>query len=412
MTGGAILNSTFTWLDYSERERRRVRDVLDVFREQETVDELGIGVIRDAFADLLFPGTSTTMTRARYFLFVPWIYLRLEKSHIPGERFATRLREDEMRLMRALLASGETEGVIGRVARDRLQRLPSNIYWLGLGVWGIRLFPGGQVDYQRTLDSFYVSVRRSLATREEESDEFGARRNWAELPPIPEGFPDIAGIHLRRVDAEYLQERICSTTARTGQETLMSYLVGRGKSIDVPYVWELPQVAAAPEHIARWVVHMRNFSEAMHGGALLYNLMLAQLDAREKRIEEYIERLGTWRAVMDSRQHELAEWDRHAFWGLVQVSGVGVGPRTRSFVDAWLEIVLVERRRAGLANDADARALIERREEQLKGGRARLSSKGALENWSGWSGASQMSYRWGIASRILADIYEGLRADA
>lgn len=41
--------------------------------EPGTLDELGIGSIRDTFSDELFPGTSTIQTRARYFLFVPWI---------------------------------------------------------------------------------------------------------------------------------------------------------------------------------------------------------------------------------------------------------------------------------------------------------------------------------------------------
>ena len=57
----------------------------------DTRDELGIGSVRDAFADMLFPGTSTIMTRARYFLLVPWTYQRLERlrevscSSHPGE---------------------------------------------------------------------------------------------------------------------------------------------------------------------------------------------------------------------------------------------------------------------------------------------------------------------------------------
>jgi hypothetical protein len=50
--------------------------VLDLFREKGTIDELGLGTIRDAFADMLFPGTSAPRTRPRYFLIVPWIYLR------------------------------------------------------------------------------------------------------------------------------------------------------------------------------------------------------------------------------------------------------------------------------------------------------------------------------------------------
>jgi len=64
---------TFTWLDYSEVERRKMLDVIDLFGEKTTRDELGIGGVRDAFADLLFPAT-TIQTTAKYFLFVPWMY--------------------------------------------------------------------------------------------------------------------------------------------------------------------------------------------------------------------------------------------------------------------------------------------------------------------------------------------------
>lgn len=56
---------SLTWLDYSEQERRQAMEVIDLFREEETRDELGLGTIRDAFADLLFAGTSTIQTRAR-----------------------------------------------------------------------------------------------------------------------------------------------------------------------------------------------------------------------------------------------------------------------------------------------------------------------------------------------------------
>jgi hypothetical protein len=55
--------STFTWLDYSEHERRRMLDTIELFGERTTRDELGLGGIRDAFTDQLFPGTSTIQTR-------------------------------------------------------------------------------------------------------------------------------------------------------------------------------------------------------------------------------------------------------------------------------------------------------------------------------------------------------------
>ena len=84
--------SAFVWLDYSERERRKMLDVVDLFREHDTRDELGIGSVRDAFADMLFPGTSTIMTRARYFLLVPWTYQRLERLRVRSGEIAARAR--------------------------------------------------------------------------------------------------------------------------------------------------------------------------------------------------------------------------------------------------------------------------------------------------------------------------------
>jgi hypothetical protein len=74
------MSSTLTWLDHDAAARDRSLRILALFREQETRDELGIGGIRDAIAEPLFPGTSTIQTRLRYMLFVPWIYQDLERQ--------------------------------------------------------------------------------------------------------------------------------------------------------------------------------------------------------------------------------------------------------------------------------------------------------------------------------------------
>src|SRR5947199_4583137 len=101
--------SAFIWLDYSERERRKMLDVVDLFREHDTRDELGIGSVRDAFADLLFPGTSTIMTRARYFLLVAWIYQSQERLRTRSAQIAARARKAEIDLMEAIQRSDDNE---------------------------------------------------------------------------------------------------------------------------------------------------------------------------------------------------------------------------------------------------------------------------------------------------------------
>jgi hypothetical protein len=73
------MGSALVCMDFSERERRDALNFIDLFRDKTTRDELGLGTIRDALADRLFPGTSTVQTRARHFPFIPWIYQDLER---------------------------------------------------------------------------------------------------------------------------------------------------------------------------------------------------------------------------------------------------------------------------------------------------------------------------------------------
>ncbi|MGK8889132.1 DUF6361 family protein [Burkholderia gladioli] len=66
--------SSIGWIDFSSTDRERVAGVLALLSEAGTLDELGIGQLRDAFADCLFPGFSTVQTRAKYFVTVPQIF--------------------------------------------------------------------------------------------------------------------------------------------------------------------------------------------------------------------------------------------------------------------------------------------------------------------------------------------------
>lgn len=77
--------SLIGWIDFSSTERERVSQVLSMLQEKGTLDELGIGQIRDAFADQLFPGFSTIQTRAKYFVTIPYIFHDYRKLE-PHER--------------------------------------------------------------------------------------------------------------------------------------------------------------------------------------------------------------------------------------------------------------------------------------------------------------------------------------
>ena len=131
------MTSTFGWLDADAEQRRRMLELVDLFRDQGTVDEIGIGTVRDALSNTLFPGTSVLHTRLKYVLFVPWLMQRATHRQSAGE-MAEEFRRLEYRLIDSLLAGGERQGVMGNTARANLKRLPSHAYWSALGAWGIR----------------------------------------------------------------------------------------------------------------------------------------------------------------------------------------------------------------------------------------------------------------------------------
>ncbi len=99
------MGSFVSWLDHSEKDQQQVRGMLKLFSEKDTVDDLGIGTVRDAISNSLFPGTSIIQTRARYFLFIPWLFRRAEKQH--PEQLVAKATDMERKLIDALRSGGD-----------------------------------------------------------------------------------------------------------------------------------------------------------------------------------------------------------------------------------------------------------------------------------------------------------------
>lgn len=403
------MRSTFSWLDFSEHERRKALDVIDMFRERDTRDELGIGTVRDALSDVLFPGVSTIQTRARYFLFVPWLYRALERRRGAAADVERLARREEIRLVDALAAAGETEGVIGIEARARLKRLPSNVYWQGMAAWGLRTLSISQSEYHRFFATFAARAGRGRDSPEDDGDRDGTGRTvWHEgMPDAPEDFPAVAVFSLRKQEAEYFRERMLARLPGK----LLAYLVDQSPApSDCIFPWEHPQQAVFPERNRVELSHAQRFSVVMNGATLLYNLLLSEASESDELIERYRGDLDEWAAHIEVARAELAKWDRPAFWRLVRSENPRVPVPTQAFINTWLDFVLTASPARGLRDRVDARSLIANRERRLKGALSRLANPNALRMWGGESAAYQLSYRWSQVQTIVNDIVRGLRS--
>src|SRR5207253_74920 len=165
----------------------------------------GLGVIRHAFADRLFPGTSTIQTRVRYFLFVPWLFRMLKPAEREPERFAQRIRQLQDQLRRSLMKGGESLGVIGYRAGGNVQRLPSSVYWQGLRRLGVLRFNGSEADYARELRPGRGELRN------DDGEQVGNPDHalWdPQIPEPPDGLLDASDFNLSREEAQYLADRV------------------------------------------------------------------------------------------------------------------------------------------------------------------------------------------------------------
>lgn len=394
--------SSVAWLDTSGEEQRRIREVLNLFATSESRDELGIGQIRDAFSDLLFPGTSVLQTRARYFLVVPWLY-RAGAGRRSGPDLAAWVEQRERRLIAAMLREQHTEGLIGRVAGPNVKLLPSAIYWSGLARFGI-LHGGGRSD------------RLGGRGRESEAEELAdrVRGDWhPTLPPAPDDFPDrlAGGFALTGQEASWLSERIRAAAP----DRLLAHLIVSRARVDLGSAapWLDAATADAPAQAAEVLSHAELFSLGLHGAALLYNLLVGEeydavgLTRVEAPVDDYRGRLDDWAGVCRDVAPRLAAWDRDRMWDVVRAVNPRIGIATAAFVDRWLDAV-VDGRAAASADDAGLRALVRSREQQQKGAQARLANPQMLKTWSGEAGSGRLDYRWGSVRRLVDDIREGL----
>ena len=396
------MESTLTWLDLTSSDRDKMRRVLDLFSEQGTVDEMGLGSLRDGLSDALFPGTSTFQTRLRYMLFIPWIYQRLEKHRLRGDEVAQRARGAEIALIEPLLENEDQEGVIGRRARGSLRHLPSSGYWSGLVRWGIFAPQQSQSWYHTTFKALTYGYEG------ERTDDPGVvwsrETTWhPRLPEPPESFSRTVSFALTREEAEFLQGRIFERCAGS----LLAWLAQFGSTILPEQFWDTPNRDVSDELHAT-VELTRRFSLHVEGMPLLYNLLLAE------RIHE---QHGEEKDLVDSYRAELTEWagredeestyDSRALWEFMDCRGVPIHSAQRRFVESWSQTVTAAGATA-TADNAVLRQLVEQRERQLKGPRARLGNLGRLLAWSGRAGVGRMDFRWFRVRQLLVDLHQGL----
>ena len=402
------MQATLTWLDLTAADRDKMRRVLDLFKEQGTLDEMGLGSLRDVLSNALFPGTSYVQTRLRYVFFIPWLYQRLEARRAGDSDLERAARAAEVGLIEPLEQNEDAKGIIGVAARGALVRLPSSMYWSALTGWGIFQPQQSQGWYHSHFGA--LAEGRGVVGRTDDPGVVWSRQaHWhPRLPEPPKEFPREASFALTPDEADFLRGRVEERCA----DTLLAWLVRHGSDSPADNVWDDPDALRAPEAVRKTLELARRFSLHVEGIPLLYNLLVAESRARvlgsdeAESIDRFRAALAEWAA---REAAEARRFDPDALWQLVVRRGRRIPYPQRVFVESWWRRI-AELAYDRVADDDRLRALVTERELRLKGARARLANRNRLVDWAPGVGVGRMDFRWFRVRQFMIDLHRGSSA--
>lgn len=387
--------SSIAWVDTTPAQHRAARELVSLFSQPDTRDELGVGQVRDVLSNLMFPGITVLQTRARYYLFVPWCYkVGVRRSGRTYATVADAAHAVERQLIRTLMKADDTSGLIGGRVGDSVVNLPSAMFWVGLEKFGI---------VRQSTGMGSIGARAVHIEGETEIVE-RTQRDWdPEMPEVPADFPRTVegGFALRPDEAEWLAERILLAQGHTLLGDLVVRPVGAYRDADYP--WEAERRQDLPE-----VEHSRHFSLAAECLTRLYALQVAEAYDRNHRLTKHgtdvrDRILGSFTGWRDDNGQELdalTQWDEEDFWAMVRSRNPRIHPTTESL---FRELGRALREGSSLPDDRQLSNIIRHRESR-KGAKSRLQNPSMLQTWSGYDGAGRISYRWSNVVRILSEI--------
>lgn len=390
------------WIDFSKTERNKILSVLDLLSESGTLDELGIAPIRDGFANLFFPGTSTIQTRAKYFFLVPYALKELELSNETNpNRFLRALNETEKMCGETLLDINPNEnGIIGKRSLQGgkwVKRTPADIYWAGLRKYGI--FTGGNIslsEYARA--SCAIKNQKSNLTKlgnrndsaeENETDDKNAgnifKMQFWKMPLYQRSWRDKIQMSLTKEEGEFLREQIISTCP----DSMLSYIL-ENKMTEILDLENFSDIGAIinkfPKQMQDEYALALSFSDFLFVARTLYNIIIS--DGQNVQANDIFEDL---KEVMA----ELANIDIDLIFTKLYIYKTDL----KNFIKKLQECMRNN-------NVEEMKKVIKTREIMLKGqSRAKTAHPGEF-NPNDWIGGGELDYRFNNAKTIIRDIFE------
>lgn len=382
------------WIDFSREERNKVMATLDLLSTTTALDELGIGTLRDRYADILFPGISTIQTRAKYFVIIPYIFKLAESQNFKRVSdiipWVNKIEDNLVSILVNNSGEDDTSGIIGSRALKQgknVKRKPSSIYWNGMRTYGILLDNNVSMDQVATLIYSQKNKKKNIEIfKGEESydDETAANDMITIFSPIHPNydFEKDINIRLTKDEALYISNHII--TSIYARDSLLAYIIKN--KIDVSNLsFEDLEKLSMPSDMKNDYRLAKELADFIYGAHIRYNIIYSQnLD---------IGQVEAWNKWIDEFDVEALRFEDI----MIRINCKGT---TKDFLKKFLKA----------AKNKDIESIdrcIINREKEVKGERAKLCKpmeyqyNTAIHNY-------KLNYRYYSARTIITDILEGL----
>lgn len=401
------------WVDYSREERETIKELLKVLGESGSLDELGVGIVRDSISDLLYPGTSVLHTRAKYYILIPELFKKAMKSGFTtGAEVRNLINTDQDRIARALRRAVDEEtgtkaaGIIGGRSDRGVKMKPTRIYWNALRTTEILCNGDMSFDDACSAVAGYNSKTQNIVIKYEGEDDGGdaydaGAGNFALFnAPCKESIEDYLDnptLHLRRDEADYLRSQFLHVPVM--KNTLMEYCLKTKTSFEGEALDDIP-TDDMPEVLRHNLALATEFANFIYGAYIVYNMMFFENGGENATAD-----------VQDRLEEKYKNWKKNTP-GLPHRDEILKLVKNHEHYKTAIRDFLTKFESAVKANPSDIcsdeeKRIIRQREQACKSVKAKIEKDYPFQEIQ----TAPMNYRHGTGQTIISDILKGMVRD-
>lgn len=383
------------YIHNSKEEQAKVMQVLKMTSVSVALDELGIGRIRDAFADKMFPGISTLQKHMKYFSLMPQLYRKAieRKYNRLSEVKAEIIRLERIMTKNLYEGSSVKTGItgsetIGKSATNYVKYDPAYIYNSGLLTFGIlhstqlyeQIYSASKALHNKP--KTYKSDDENTA---DDSNELGGFYQFCSFPTVSYDFTQACSLDLTDEDRDFIVGHILQSDDCKG--TLLRYLIDNDDLV-LAEKFDGINPDLLPSDLARTQDNARRFADFIYMVHVRYNYIYSGYEDTEM--------LGQFNNLLQDYRNSGTKIDE-----VLDDLDIRENSCLRFCKDVAERITNND-----IAENGGLDMLIAGRERRVKGSRRKINNPSYQYSKSNRIHYYKLTYRWETVRQFIKEIRE------